>query len=50
MVDNTKNNINSFINQEKIKIDNFEIIKLNSKFIYESEILLNKNIDSIVTE
>jgi hypothetical protein len=50
MVDNTTNNINSFIKQEKIKIENFKIIKLNSKFIYESEILLKYKIDSIVTE
>ncbi len=50
MVDNTTNNINWFINRQNIQLDNVEIIKLNSKFINESEILLNKNIDSIVTE
>jgi hypothetical protein len=50
MVENTTNNIKSFLKQENINLDNFEIIKLNSKFIHESDILLNKNIDSIVTE
>ena len=50
MVDNTTNNINWFINRQNIQLDDVEIIKLNSKFIHESEILLNKNIDSIVTE
>ena len=50
MVENTINNIKSFIKQENIKLDDFEIIKLNSKFIHESDILLNKEIDSIVTE
>ena len=50
MVDNTTNNINWFINRENIQLDNVEIIKLNSKFIHESDILLTKNIDSIVTE
>ena len=50
MVDNTTNNINWFINRQNIQLNNVEIIKLNSKFIHESEILLNKTIDSIVTE
>lgn len=50
MVEHTTNNINSFIKKENINLDNCKIIKLNSKFINESEILLNKNIDSIVTE
>lgn len=50
MVENTINNITWFINSNWIKLDNFEIIKLNSKFIEESQILQNKKIDSIVTE
>ncbi|MFC1798098.1 hypothetical protein ACFLY2_03120 [Patescibacteria group bacterium] len=50
MVENTTNNINSFIQKENIELNNFEIIKLNSKFIHESDILLDKKIDSIVTE
>lgn len=50
MVEITTNNINSFINIKNIKLEDFFIIKLNSKYIEESEILLEKNIDSIVTE
>jgi len=50
MVENTTNNIESFIKENNIHLDNFEIIKLNSKFIHESEILINKTINSIVSE
>ncbi len=50
MVDTTTNNINWFLNRENIQLKNVEIIKLNSKFIHESNILLNKDIDSIITE
>lgn len=55
MVINTTNNIKSFLNSKllwKWELDNinYKIIKLNSKFIDESEILENKKIDSIVTE
>ena len=55
MVDSTTKNINSIINwytlnNEKDLNVKFKIIKLNSKFIHESEILLENNIDSIVTE
>jgi hypothetical protein len=50
MVENTTNNINSFTKQENIELNNFEIIKLNSKFIHESEILLKHKIDSIISE
>ena len=50
MIKNTSDNINWFIKKNNLKINKYKIIKLNSKFIDESEILLNKNIDSIVTE
>lgn len=50
MVENTFNNINSFIKTKNIKLDDYSIIKLNAKFIEESEILSEKNVDSIVTE
>jgi hypothetical protein len=55
MVENTTKNINSFINSlilsEGKHLDvKVKIIKLNSKFINESVILLDKNIDSIATE
>ena len=50
MVENTINNINWFLWTNWFKLDNFEIIKLNSKFINESDILKNKKIDSIVSE
>jgi len=55
MVDKSINNINLFMNSniwKKWKDSNVihKIIKLNSKFIEESEILINNKIDSIVTE
>ena len=50
MVDTTTSNINWFLNRENIQLKNVEVIKLNSKFIHESDILLNKDIDSIITE
>ncbi|MFK7780564.1 MAG: hypothetical protein QM490_05530 [Candidatus Gracilibacteria bacterium] len=50
MIEKTSNNINSFIETNNLSLDDSKIIKLNAKFIDESEILLEKNIDSIVTE
>lgn len=50
MVENSKNNIINFSKENNIELEDFEFIKLNAKFINESTILLEKNIDSIVTE
>lgn len=56
MVEKSTNNINSFINKFTLIEWNLEtdidflILKLNAKFIEESKILLEKKIDSIVTE
>ena len=50
MVENTQKNINNFIDTNWIEIKDLDIIKLNAKFIEESEVLLEKNIDSIITE
>ena len=50
MVENTINNINDFIKTNNLNLDDLKIIKLNSKFINESEILLKKKVDSIVSE
>ncbi len=50
MVENTINNINDFIKTNNLNLDDLKIIKLNSKFINESEILLEKKVDSIVSE
>jgi tRNA G10 N-methylase Trm11 len=44
MVETASKNIN------KYDLDDFNIINLNAKYINESEILLNRNIDSIITE
>ncbi|MDP3381489.1 MAG: hypothetical protein Q8S84_08600 [bacterium] len=49
MVEHTKNNIINFCNNEDIKLENLEIVKLNAKFIEESE-FFKKGVDSIVTE
>ncbi len=49
MVEHTKNNIINFCKKEDIELENFEIIKLNAKFIEESE-FFKKWVDSIVTE
>ncbi|MDD2871009.1 MAG: hypothetical protein PHS49_03385 [Candidatus Gracilibacteria bacterium] len=49
MVEHTKNNIVNFCKNEDIKLENFEIIKLNAKFIDESE-FFDKGVTSIVTE
>ena len=50
MVENTINNINDFIKTNNLNLDDLKIIKLNSKFINESKILLEKKVDSIVSE
>jgi len=49
MVEYSKNNIVSFCENQKIELQDFEIVKLNAKFIEESE-FLNKWVTSIVTE
>ena len=50
MVDKSIININWFIKDNKLELEDNKIIKLNAKFIHESEILLNEKLDSIVTE
>jgi hypothetical protein len=50
MVDITTNNVNNFIKTNEIVLDNYEIFKLNAKYIEEAEILIENKIDSIVTE
>jgi hypothetical protein len=50
MVENSKNNVINFSCENKLELDDFEFIKLNAKFINESTILLEKEIDAIVTE
>ena len=50
MVEKSISNINWFVKDHNLDLENNKIIKLNAKFIHESEILLNKKIDSIVTE
>lgn len=50
MIEYSNENIKKYIKETNIKIDNFEIIKLNAKFVNESEILLTKDINSIVSE
>jgi len=50
MIEKSTENIQNFIKENNLNIDQLKIIKLNSKFINESEILLNNNIESIVSE
>jgi len=50
MVEKSTENIQNFIKENNIKIDQLKIIKLNSKFINESEILIDNVVDSIVSE
>ncbi len=50
MVEHSRNNIFKFAQENNITLEDIEFIKLNAKFINESNILLEKNIDSIVTE
>ncbi len=50
MVEKSSKNIREFATKNSLELKDFEIIKLNSKFINESTILQEKNIDSIVTE
>lgn len=50
MVENSRNNINNFAKENNIILEDSDFIKLNAKFINESNILLEKEIDAIVTE
>jgi len=50
MVEHSRNNIFKFAQENNIILEDVEFIKLNAKFINESSVLLEKNIDSIVTE
>lgn len=50
MVEHSRNNIFKFAQENNITLEDIEFIKLNAKFINESNILLEKNIDAIVTE
>ncbi|MDD2907367.1 MAG: hypothetical protein PHH98_01875 [Candidatus Gracilibacteria bacterium] len=50
MVENSQNNILNFSKTNNIVLDDYEFIKLNAKFINESTILQDKEIDSIVSE
>jgi len=50
MVENSRNNINNFAKENNIILEDSDFIKLNSKFINESNILIEKEIDAIVTE
>lgn len=50
MVEHSRNNIYKFSQENNFTLEDFEFIKLNAKFINESSILLDKNIDAIVTE
>lgn len=50
MVEHSRNNIFKFAQENNITLEDVEFIKLNAKFINESSILLEKNIDAIVTE
>lgn len=50
MVEHSRNNIFKFAQENNVVLEDVEFIKLNSKFINESSILLEKNIDAIVTE
>jgi len=49
MVENTMNNITTFCKTENIEFENFQVIKLNAKFINESE-YFQKWVNLIVTE
>ena len=50
MVENSRNNINNFAKENNIILEDSDFIKLNAKFINESNILIEKEIDAIVTE
>ncbi len=50
MVEHSRNNIFKFAQENNTILEDVEFIKLNAKFINESSILLEKNIDAIVTE
>ncbi len=50
MLNLSESNIVDFTKENNIDLNDYKIIKLNAKFINESEILKNKKIDSIVTE
>jgi len=50
MVETTWKNIIDFSTNRWYKLEDSKVIKLNAKFINESEILLEKDIDSIITE
>jgi len=50
MVEHSRNNIFKFVQENNIILEDVEFIKLNAKFINESSVLLEKNIDAIVTE
>ncbi|NVP17724.1 hypothetical protein HUU51_03320 [Candidatus Gracilibacteria bacterium] len=50
MVEHSRNNIFKFVQENNVILEDVEFIKLNAKFINESSILLEKNIDAIVTE
>jgi tRNA G10 N-methylase Trm11 len=50
MVEHSRNNIFKFSQDNDFILEDFEFIKLNAKFINESTILLEKEIDAIVTE
>ncbi|MDD3145371.1 MAG: hypothetical protein PHV23_04640 [Candidatus Gracilibacteria bacterium] len=50
MVENSRNNINNFAKENHIVLEDSDFIKLNAKFINESNILLEKEVDAIVTE
>lgn len=50
MVEHSRNNIFKFAQENNITLEDVEFIKLNAKFINESSVLLEKNIDAIVTE
>jgi hypothetical protein len=50
MVEVTLKNINDFCNSHDISLKKSNIIKLNAKFIDESEMLTNNKIDSIISE
>lgn len=50
MVEHSRNNIFKFAQENNVILEDVEFIKLNAKFINESSILLEKNIDAIVTE
>lgn len=50
MVETSENNISNFAKNNSIELEDYKFIKLNSKFIHESEILKEKQVDWIVTE